>query len=123
MVIRFAPRTAAVLAGVGASFAVGGPSASAQGPAIVVQTPPPAYLRIERVGYGDLNLATRAGEQALHRRVGQAVERVCLHDNGRWYGLGEPEYNYCSWGAWNRARPQMVGAVYRARQFAYYRGY
>jgi UrcA family protein len=123
MVTRLHGRTAAVLAALGASFVGGGSPAPAQQPAIVVQTPPPVNMRIERVGYGDLNLATRAGEQTLHRRVGQAVERVCLYDNGRWYGLGEPDYNYCSWGAWNRARPQMVGAVYRARQFAYYRGY
>jgi UrcA family protein len=123
MVTRFTRRTAAVLAGVGALLAAAGTPASAQGPAIIVQTPPPANMLIERVPYADLNLATRAGEQTLHRRVGQAVERVCLYDNGRWYGLGEPDYNYCSWGAWNRARPQMMGAVYRARQYAYYRGY
>jgi UrcA family protein len=118
MVIRFTGRSAAVLAGVGASFVVAGTPALAQEAQIVVQTAPPANMRIERVAYGDLNLATRAGEQSLQRRVNQAVERVCLQDKGRWYGLGEPAYTYCTWGAWERARPQMVGAVDRARRLA-----
>lgn len=123
MVICFTARTAAVLAGVTASFVFAAAPASAQQGVIVVQTAPPAYLNIERVGYGDLNLATRYGEETLNRRVSHAVERVCLYDPGRWYGLGEPAYNQCAWGAMRRARPQVIGAVYRARQFAYYRGY
>jgi UrcA family protein len=120
MVTSFRARTAVVLAGVTASFAFAGAPASAQVAPIYVQAVP--NLRAERVSYYDLNLATRAGEQTLHRRVGHAVERVCLYDQGRWYGLAEPDYNYCSWGAWKRARPQMMGAVYRAR-LAYYGRY
>jgi UrcA family protein len=119
MVTRFKGRIAAAMAGAAASFVFAGTSASAQ--QIYVQAP--VNLRVERVGYWDLNLASRAGEQRLYRRVGQAVEHVCQYDNGRWYGLGEPDYTYCSWGAMNRARPQVIGAVYRARQMAYYRGY
>lgn len=123
MVTRFKRRTAAVLAAAGASFVFLCPPATAQQGVIYVQTAPPVNMRIERVGYGDLNLATPAGEQTLHRRVGRAVEHVCLYDQGRWYGLSEPDYNYCSWDAWRRARPQMIGAVYRARMFAYGHGY
>jgi UrcA family protein len=123
MVTRFTGRTAAVLAGLGASFVFAGAPALAQEATIVVQTAPPANMRIERVSYRDLNLATKAGEQSLQRRVNQAVERVCLQDKGRWYGLGEPAYTYCTWGAWERARPQMVGAVHRARQLATNRRY
>jgi UrcA family protein len=123
MVTRLHGRTTIALAGAAASLAFLSAPAAAQQGVIYVQTAPPENLRIERVGYGDLNLATRTGEQSLHRRVGRAVERVCLYDNSRWYGLGEPDYNYCSWGAWNRARPQMYSAAYRARQLAYYRGY
>jgi hypothetical protein len=38
--------------------------------------------------------------------------------------LSEPAYNHCSWSAWQRVQPQMAGAIYRARQLAYYyRGY
>ena len=123
MVSRFVGTTAAVLAGIAASMFVLSPPASAQQGVIVISTVPPANMRIERVPYGDINLLTRAGENRLHRRVSQAIERVCLYDNGRWYGLGEPDYNHCTWGAWNGARPQMTGAIYRARQLAYYRGY
>ena len=116
MVTHFKGGIIAALVGVGASFVVAGVPASGQ---VYIQAPP--NLRVERVGYWDLNLATRAGEQALQLRVGNAIDRVCLNDEGRWYGLSQPDYNYCVWGAWRRARPQITGAVYRARQAAYYR--
>jgi len=32
---------------------------------------------IDTVGYADLNLATRADEQKLYRRVGASVSAVC----------------------------------------------
>ena len=110
-------RTGAVLAGVTVSF-IFAAGASAQYPVIVVQGIPPANLRIERVAYGDLNLATRAGEHALQLRVGHAVERVCLYDKHRSYRGTEPRYDQCVAGSWARARPQMAGAISRARQFA-----
>ena len=122
MVTRFKAMMSVALAGVAASFAIGGSPASAQG-VITVVSPPIPNLRVQRVSYWDLNLASRAGEQTLHRRVGNAVENVCLYDEGRWYGLSAPDYNHCASRAWNRARPQVIGAVYRARQLAYYRGY
>jgi UrcA family protein len=111
--------SAAALAGVAASTMFLGARASAQ---IVVHAPA-RDVRIERVGYYDLNLASRAGEQILYRRVNGAVQRVCLYDDGRWYGLTEPGYNSCAAGAWRGARPQMIGAVYRARLQTYGRGY
>jgi len=116
MVTHFKGVIAAVLAGMGASFAFAGAPASAQ---IYVQAP--ANYRAESVGYWDLDLATRAWEQALQLRINHAAERICLYDRDRAYGLSEPAYNYCYWGAWQRARPQFIGAVYRARQAAYYR--
>jgi UrcA family protein len=111
--------SAAVLASVAASTIFMIPTASAQ---IVVHAPA-RDVRIERVGYYDLNLASRSGEQILYRRVNGAVQRVCLYDEGRWYGLSEPGYNSCAEGAWRGARPQVIGAVYRARLQAYGRGY
>jgi UrcA family protein len=123
MTTRFRGRIAAA-AGAAALILILGAPASAQQAMIIVQTAPPAYLNIQRVPYGDLNLLTFAGEQSLHRRVSRAVENVCLYDNDRWYGLSEPDYNHCSWSAWQRAQPQMAAAIYRARQMAYYyRGY
>lgn len=118
MVVRFNRNTAAALAGVAAILIFAGPPAQAQDGQIIVQAPA-ANVRGERVSYYDLNLATLAGERTLHRRVGGAVERVCLYDEGRWYGLAVPDYNQCANRAWRGARPQMIGAVYRARLAAY----
>ena len=114
MVTRLNRSTAVLLAAVGATAFFAGSAADAQDEQIIVQGPS-ANVRGERVAYGDLNLVTRAGEQTLERRVGNAVERVCLYDEGRWYGLAVPDYNQCADRAWRGARPQMVGAVYRAR--------
>jgi UrcA family protein len=120
MVTRLEARIPAVLAGAAAALVLS-PAAFAQQGIIYVQTAPPENLRIERVGYADLNLATRSGKDALQLRVSHAVERVCLYDQHRWYGLSQPDYNQCTSGAWRRARPQIIGAVYRARRFAAYR--
>lgn len=122
MVPRFHAKPAAGLAVAAASLIFTGSAAVAQQGQVVVTGPGPD-TRIERIGYYDLNLATRAGEQTLYRRVGGAVERVCLYDQGRWYGLSEPEYNQCTNRSWRGARPQVIGAVYRARLQAYGRGY
>lgn len=119
MVIRLHVGVAAVLAGTAASIGLAIPPASAQETPIVVQSLPRANIRVARVPIWDLNLATRVGEQSMHRRVSRAVERVCDYDPVRAYGLSEPDYNYCTSGAWQRARPQMIGAVHRARALAY----
>jgi len=122
MVTRPNRRSAAVLAGVAAALIFAGSPAFAQDEQIIVQGPA-ANVRGERVAYNDLNLASRAGEQTLYRRVDGAVERVCLYDEGRWYGLAVPGYTYCAERAWRGARPQVIGAVYRARLAAYGQGY
>jgi len=118
MVSRLSWGTAAILAGVLASPFLAPPIAMAQEAQIIVQGPA-ANTRGERVPYHDLNLATRDGERALILRVSNAIERVCLHDEGRWYGLAEPDYLSCTERSWRGARPQVVGAVFRARQLAY----
>jgi UrcA family protein len=114
MVARFNRNTATALGGGAAVLIFAGAPAQAQDGQIIVQAPS-ANVRGERVSYYDLNLATRAGEQTLYRRVGGAVERVFLYDEGRWYGLAVPDYNQCANRAWRGARPQVIGAVYRAR--------
>ena len=122
MLPRLHGKHAATAASVAASLLVASAAAMAQDAQIIVTGPGPD-TRVERIGYYDLNLATRYGEQALYRRVGQSVERVCLYDKGRWYGLAVPDYNQCAERSWRGARPQVVGAVYRARMSAYGRGY
>lgn len=118
MVARINRTTAAVVAGVAASLIFGGSPAIGQGAEIIIQAPS-ANVRGERVTYQDLNLASRDGEKALVLRVSNAVERVCLGDEGRWYGMTQPDYLTCTERAWRGARPQVIGAVFRARQFAY----
>lgn len=119
MVTRFNRRTTAVLAGVAVSFIVPATAATAQDNAQIIVQGPQGDVRGERVPYNDLNLATRAGEKALILRVSNAVERVCLQDESRWYGMTQPDYLSCTERSWRGARPQVIGAVFRARQFAY----
>jgi UrcA family protein len=117
------PRTAAVLAGVAASMFFVSSPAFTQYDAPIIVTAPPSYAQVERVSYRDLNLATRYGEQALYMRVSNAVERVCDYDQLNLYSDIQRGYLTCSNGAWRTARPQMVGAVYRARLAYNHRGY
>lgn len=120
MVTRFNRTIAALVGGVAASVIFLSSPATAQESPIVV-TAPGAATNIERVPVHDLNLASRQGERTMYRRVSNAVERVCLHDKGSWYGMTKPDFITCTEGAWRGARPQMVGMVYRARQLAYIR--
>jgi UrcA family protein len=119
MLTRIATGSAVLLAGIAGSSPFAATPASAQQGTITIQAPLPPNLRIERVGYWDLNLASPAGVRTLHRRVGGAVERVCLYDPHRWYGMSDPDYNACVSGSWRRARPQMAAAIYQARAMAY----
>ena len=84
MISRISPTVAAIAAGVAASLTLGSSPAAAQdSTAQIIVQGPSANVRGERVPYYDLNLTTRAGEQALYRRVSNAVEHVCLYDEGR----------------------------------------
>ena len=119
MVTRLNRRSTAILAGVAVSFIVPTTAAIGQDDAQIIVQGPTANVRGERVPYRDLNLATREGEKALILRVSNAVERVCLGDEGRWYGMTQPDYLSCTEKSWRGARPQVIGAVFRARQLAY----
>ena len=119
MVTRFNRTIVALAAGSAAAIFLTSPAAAQESPIVV--TGPGSSMHIERVPVHDLNLATRAGAQTLYRRVSNAVERVCLVDEGRWYGMTQPDFVTCTEGAWRGARPQMTGMLYRARQAAYAR--
>ena len=65
------------------------------------------------VRYGDLNLASAAGEKARVRRVGGAVREVCQP-----YGNSFEDHliiRSCKSYAWQGARPQIASAIQRAR--------
>lgn len=68
-----------------------------------------------RVSYADLNLASLGGAATLHRRVGSAVNWVCVETNP---GSVQFEKQGCRNFAWKGARPQIARAVQRAREMA-----
>jgi len=108
----------AVLSGVAASllFAVSANAASQDNP-VVVKAEPLEGVRSERVPYADLNLAQRRDVYRLRQRVGSAVKRVCLFEDGR-SALLDTGYARCSNEAWDGADPQIALAVTRAKEIA-----
>jgi UrcA family protein len=75
---------------------------------------------VRHVSYADLNLASAAGEITLNRRVGAAVNDLCIDATGGNDGSTRFKYSMsnCSTHAWNDARPQISRAVERAREMA-----
>jgi len=66
------------------------------------------------VSYADLNLASRPGERILYHRVGFAVNEVCTEP----FAYDSSQIDDCTMDSWDRARPQIVRAVRRAREIA-----
>lgn len=116
MLTRFSRKTAAVLSGVTASLFYTVPAAAGQERPVVVYAQP-ADVRVERVSYADLDLAQGSHVKKLNQRVGGAVKRVCLFENGR-SGLQYRGYYSCADDAWDGARPQIAQAVTRAKEIA-----
>jgi UrcA family protein len=113
MLSRVARITAAVLSGVTASLLVTAATAqAAQNRPVVVYAD--RHLNIERVPYGDLNLAASADRKTLYGRVGSAVRNVCNFDTN---GIST-DYRSCASVAWADARPQIHNALARADQMA-----
>ena len=112
-----------LLAAVGAiavvvtAIAVSTPALAKDGPVVVVANPD---LVTRRVTYADLNLASLPGEAALNRRVGNAVNCLCVEATGgehNIYGFNVADRN-CRTSAWTQARPQISRAIHRARDLA-----
>lgn len=113
MLSRVARISAAVLSGVTASLLVTVTTAqAAQDKPVVVYAQP--NLNIERVPYGDLNLAASADRKTLYGRVGSAVRNVCNFDST---GVAT-DYRSCASVAWSDARPQIDKALARADHLA-----
>ena len=74
----------------------------------------PQSVNIERVAYGDLNLAESADRKTLFGRVGGAVRNVCNFDA---VGIAN-DYRTCAGLAWKDARPQIDAALAKADQLA-----
>jgi UrcA family protein len=114
MLSRYVRITAAVLSGVTASLLVGATTTQAaqDEPVIVYGEPQP--VNVERVPYGDLDLAAAADRKTLYGRVGNAVRNVCNFDS---VGIAS-DYRVCSAGAWKDARPQIDAAIARGDRLA-----
>lgn len=70
---------------------------------------------VARVSFADLDLATGAGRQTLHGRIGGAIRTVCAP---AYRGLETNAYAECQNAAWDEARPQVASAVARAGRIA-----
>jgi UrcA family protein len=99
--------SAAVLSGVTASLLVGATTTQAAQDRPVVVYGEPQAVNIERVPYGDLNLAASADRKTLYGRVGSAVRNVCNFDA---VGIAA-DYRTCAGLAWKDARPQIDAAL------------
>jgi UrcA family protein len=107
MLSRFVHFSAAVLSGVTASLLVGATTTQAAQDRPLVVYGEPRNVSIERVPYGDLNLAAAADRQALYGRVGNAVRNVCNFDA---IGIAS-DYRVCAGLSWKDARPQIDQAL------------
>ena len=114
MLSRFARISAAVLSGVTASLLVGVSTTQAAQETPTVVYGQPQGANIERVPYGDLDLAVPADRKLLYSRVGSAVRNVCNFDA---IGIAS-DYRACAGLAWKDARPQIDAALARGDRMA-----
>jgi UrcA family protein len=81
---------------------------------IVVRGLPPSRDRLMRSVYiGDLDLKSAAGQQAMEKRVDQAVVEMCAIPTPI-PSYGDEMTKPCRDEAWASARPQMSQAVQKA---------
>ncbi|CAN5286003.1 hypothetical protein BH10PSE12_BH10PSE12_10450 [soil metagenome] len=103
---RFTATLAATLCLVAATPAFAGASEAAAKPAYLSLSEPNGLQRTVR--YGDLNLASVDGQQALQQRIRQAANKVCPQR-----GLGEA--STCRAIALRQAKAPMAEAIAQAQ--------
>ena len=98
-----------------ASAAIATVAMPAEGKPPIVVTGPSAETLTRYVSYRDLNLASKAGEKALRRRVNTTASEICYELNADFsvYAIIA-----CRSEALHDARPQIRQAVLRAQQLA-----
>lgn len=109
-------KAAAIVAALAASASLAPSSASAQDRPVTIYGEA-VNARTELVSFARLDLANARDQRRLKRRVGAAVERVCLRDIGR-DGLQDRGYYACEDKAWDEAAPQIAEAVSRSGNLA-----
>ena len=114
MLSRFNRASAAVLAGVAASFAMAPAPALAQDADIFVRGVPEG-AKAERVSYRDLNLRYIAHLKILNDRVERAVRKVCEFQGRDNLDAG---YRQCAEASLAGAKPQVHRAYLRANRIA-----
>jgi UrcA family protein len=80
----------------------------------------PQDVVVRDIGYGDLNLATDAGEKMLNSRVRGGIKSLCIEALSEVEGAFGYDWEsaICHNSAWTQAKPQMAQAVQRAREIA-----
>lgn len=109
-------RSASLLAALATTSIAVSATASAQENPVLIQGGTNS-ARTERVGFTSLDLSQQHDRDRLGRKVGAAVERVCLRDIGR-DGLQDRGYYTCADRAWSSAAPQIADAIQRSRDIA-----
>lgn len=105
-----------VVCATGLGLSAAAPAVAKEGP-VIVYGEARENVRTRIVSFADLDLASAAGAKSLHYRVGRAVKKVCLFDDGG-PKLQPSDYHDCADGAWEGARPQMAQALARAQSLA-----
>jgi UrcA family protein len=101
-----------------AAVALGVAAGPAMAQPVVVTATNPEDVVSRDVAYGDLNLASAVGEQALVRRVRHAVSDVCIEAVGGTRGYLLDQSDTCKAASWQGASPQVDRAIQRAHDIA-----
>lgn len=107
---------AAALAALAATASLAPSTASAQEAPVTIYGEA-SNARTELVSFARLDLGKASGQRRLNRRVGAAVEHVCLRDIGR-DGLQDRGYYACEDKAWGDAAPQIALAIAQSGNLA-----
>jgi UrcA family protein len=107
----------AVAITIGGLFLVASPASGKSSPIVVVA---PEDVVVRHISYADLNLASAAGGRTLNRRVGGAVNDLCLEATGGNDGSFsfKTRMKKCDNRAWGEARPQIARVIQRAHDIA-----
>src|SRR5690348_7660442 len=86
------------------------PGVAREGPVLVVAN---ADTVTRHINYADLDLASLTGKSALNRRLGGAINSLCLETTGggTFSFLPNVETRKCQASAWSQADPQVAQAV------------
>lgn len=112
--IKLAPLCAAIAITASGVFLIASPSSAKERP-VIIEGEPVQDVATRRVGYADLNLASRSGKKLLFGRVSRAVVDVCNEANPL---AQRVDTAMCRDMSWDGARPQIASVLSQARELA-----